>query len=54
MPKSKPELSKESVTERANYVDEEKCDKHIGSVIEFYCRTHDNIGCGTCMFFKAS
>ncbi|XP_053398348.1 transcription intermediary factor 1-beta-like [Mercenaria mercenaria] len=31
--------------------DVEKCEKHKNETVRFYCRKHDQVGCGDCMLF---
>ncbi|XP_060580759.1 E3 ubiquitin-protein ligase TRIM33-like [Ruditapes philippinarum] len=43
MPKNRPRLS------TGNHDIDEKCEKHSGKIVEYFCKNHDAIGCSVCI-----
>ncbi|XP_053388031.1 uncharacterized protein LOC123541731 [Mercenaria mercenaria] len=44
--------SDETVTEKENAEDLEKCEQHFSELIKFYCPQHEQVGCGDCMILE--
>ncbi|XP_053387999.1 uncharacterized protein LOC123543954 [Mercenaria mercenaria] len=44
--------SDETVAEKENAEDLEKCEQHFSELIKFYCPQHEQVGCGDCMILE--
>ncbi|XP_053379225.1 E3 ubiquitin-protein ligase TRIM33-like isoform X2 [Mercenaria mercenaria] len=44
--------SDETVAEKENAEDLEKCEQHFSELIKFYCPQHEKVGCGDCMILE--